>query len=101
MFALHVFVKVKPEAIDAFREASIENARATLAETGNLRFDIMQREEDPCEFIFVEAYREEADHAAHRTTSHFLKWREVVEPMMAGPRRAERFTGVYFPDAAG
>ncbi len=29
--------------------------------------------------------------AAHKTTSHYLAWRDRVAPMMAEPRRGERW----------
>jgi quinol monooxygenase YgiN len=92
MYALYVSSRVRPEFIDAFREASIKNASLTLLESGALRFDVMQRADDPTQFIFIEAYNSQEDHLRHRETLHFLEWRKAVEPMMAEARSAVQFT---------
>lgn len=97
MLVIHVFAKVKPECAEAFAAASIENARQTLEEPGAVRFDVMRSEEDPCSFVFVEAYLRPEDHLAHRETAHYKKWRDTVEPMMAEPRTAKRYTGLFAP----
>lgn len=41
MFIVHVQVHVKPEFIDAFRQATIENARNSVREPGVARFDVV------------------------------------------------------------
>ncbi|MFW5800485.1 MAG: antibiotic biosynthesis monooxygenase [Spirochaeta sp.] len=81
-----VHIKVKPEAVDAFIQATAENHRGSVQETGNLRFDFLQSSEDPTQFVLYEAYRSSDDKAAHKNTPHYLKWRETVASMMAEPR---------------
>ncbi len=92
-----VHVRVKPECIDAFIAASRVNHEQSVREPGNRRFDVLQDPADPARFILYEAYAGGADAAAHKTTAHYLKWRDTVAGMMAEPRRGEPFNGLL-PD---
>jgi len=100
MFIVHVFIHVKAEYVDAFSQASIENARNSVLEQGIARFDVLRDRDDPNRFVLVEVYRSEEAVALHKETSHYKKWREVVEPMMAELRRSIKFTNI-FPDENG
>ena len=100
MHIVHVHVKVKPESVAAFRQASIENARNSIQEPGIARFDVVQQEDDETSFVLVEAYRTPDAPAAHRETTHYARWRDTVEPMMAEPRRKATYNAV-FPDPQG
>jgi quinol monooxygenase YgiN len=97
MFIVHVQVQVKPECIDAFKAATLENAKASIRESGIARFDVVQQIDDPTRFVFVEAYRTTDAPAAHKETSHYATWRDAVAPMMASARTSVKFTNV-FPD---
>jgi quinol monooxygenase YgiN len=99
MLIVHVFVHVKPEAVDAFATATLENARNSVQEPGVVRFDVLRQEDDPTRFVLVEIYRTGGDPALHKETTHYLTWREAVEPMMAEPRRSVRYRPL-FPDDA-
>ena len=100
MLVVHVHVHVKLEFVDAFREASLENARNSVLEPGVARFDVIQNNDDPTRFILVEVYRAPEAPAAHKETAHYQKWRDTVAEMMAEPRSADKFTNL-FPDDAG
>ena len=97
MLIVHVHIHVKPESIDAFREASIENARNSVQEPGIAKFDLFQQADDPARFLLVEVYRHAEGQARHRETAHYAKWRDTVAPMMAEPRASVKYNGV-FPD---
>ena len=99
MLIVHVFVHVKPDAVDAFAAATLENARNSVQEPGVVRFDVVQQDDDPTRFVLVEIYRTPADPARHKETAHYLAWRDTVEPMMAEPRRSVKYRAL-FPDAA-
>lgn len=86
MFVAAVTVYVKKEFIDAFISASIENHENSIRETGNLRFDVLQCSDNPCRFLLYEAYVDESASKAHKTTAHYLRWRDTVESMMEKPR---------------
>ncbi len=100
MFIVHVHVHVRAEQVEAFRAASVENARQSVQEPGVARFDVIQQREDPTRFILVEVYRTPDDPARHKETAHYRKWRDTVESMMAEPRTAVKYVNV-FPDEKG
>ncbi|GIK38559.1 MAG: hypothetical protein BroJett011_23920 [Chloroflexota bacterium] len=100
MFIVHVHVYVKLEFVDAFRAATIENARNSVQEAGIARFDVVQQLDDPSRFVLVEVYRTPDDPARHKETAHYKKWAETVAPMMAEPRSSVKYANVY-PDEAG
>lgn len=100
MLIVHVHVDVKPEYVEAFKAATLENAQQSLREPGVARFDILQQADAPTKFILVEVYRRPDAPAAHKETVHYAKWRDTVAPMMAEPRTSVKFTNV-FPDDTG
>ena len=100
MFIVHVHVHVKLESVDAFREATLENARHSVQEPGIARFDVIQQLDDPTRFVLVEVYRTPEDPARHKETAHYQKWRDTVAEMMAAPRYSVKYANV-FPDDAG
>lgn len=94
-----VTVYVKPERIDEFVEATKKNHAGSVREAGVLRFDVLQREDDPAVFMLYEVYRDQAATGAHKETEHYKTWRKAVEPMMAKPREGTAFT-VIAPERA-
>ena len=100
MFIVHVFVHVKPDRIEDFKQATLENARNSVLEPGIARFDVVQHLEDPTRFILVEVYRTPEDPAKHKETAHYKKWRDTVEDMMAESRTSIKLTNL-FPDEKG
>lgn len=99
MLVVHVNVQVKSEAVEAFKAATLANARASIQEPGIARFDVLQAADDPSRFVLVEVYRTPAAAAAHKETAHYATWRDAVAPMMATPRQSVKFANV-FPDDA-
>ena len=55
MIVTTVLVKVKKDCVEDFISASISNHEASIKEPGNMRFDILQNEEDETSFILYEA----------------------------------------------
>lgn len=100
LLVVHVDVRVKPEFVEAFRAATLENARASVREPGIARFDVVQDLDDPARFVLVEVYRTKDAPAAHKETDHYKRWRDTVADMMAEPRTSRKFVNV-FPDDAG
>jgi (4S)-4-hydroxy-5-phosphonooxypentane-2,3-dione isomerase len=95
MLVVHVHIHVKPEHIDAFKAATLANARASVLESGIARFDVVQQTDDPTHFVLIEAYRTAAAPAAHKETAHYATWRDTVAPMMASPRTSVKFSSVF------
>lgn len=100
MLIVHVHVHVRPEAVEAFKAATLANARASLREAGIARFDVVQQADDPTRFVLVEVYRTAAAPAAHKETAHYAAWRDTVAPMMASPRTSVKFSNLH-PDDTG
>ena len=94
MIVTIVRVRVKPENVDGFIQASIGNHEGSVKEPGNRRFDVIQGENDPTSFVLYEAFESEADIAAHKETEHYRKWRDTVADWMAEPRQATRYTAI-------
>jgi autoinducer 2-degrading protein len=100
MLIVHVHVHVKPESIEAFKQATLINARQSVQEPGIARFDVLQSSDDPTRFVLVEVYRTADDPARHKETAHYAAWRDAVAEMMAEPRTSVKYHNV-FPDDAG
>ncbi len=100
MLVVHVHVHVKEECLQAFKEASIANARNSLQEPGVVRFDVIQQNDDPTRFVLIEVYRTVDDPARHKETAHYAAWRDAVEDMMAAPRCSVKY-GEVFPPSDG
>jgi len=95
MLVVHVHVRVKPDDVARFLAATLANARASVAEPGVLRFDVVQDEADPGHVVLVEVYRDLAANAAHKETAHYALWRDTVADLMAQPRESTRFAAVF------
>lgn len=98
MLIVHVFARVKPEFIEAFRAACEENARLSVREPGIARFDILQDAADPAKFVLNEVYRNPEAPARHKETAHYAAWRDAVAEMMAEPRSSAKYRSVFPAD---
>ena len=96
MLIVHVHVHVKAESIEAFKEITLENARASVKEPGIARFDVVQQADDATRFVLVEVYRTADATAKHKETAHYAKWRDTVAPMMAEPRSSVKYGEVFW-----
>mgnify|MGYP001817942705 CR=1 FL=1 len=90
-----VHVTVKPEHIEDFIEATRRNHEASVMETGNRRFDVLQSADNPTQFVLYEAYESAAEAAAHKETAHYQRWRETVAEWMAQPRQGVAYDGLF------
>jgi autoinducer 2-degrading protein len=90
-----VHVEVKPEHIADFIAATEKNHQASIQETGNRRFDVLQSPDNPAHFILYEAYVSAEDAALHKQTAHYLTWRDTVASWMASPRQGISYNGLF------
>ena len=100
MLIVHVHVRVRPEFVEQFKEATIENARNSVKEPGVARFDVVQQQDDPTRFVLVEVYRTSDAPARHRETAHYLAWKDRVENMLPEPRTRVIYSAVFPYDQA-
>ena len=98
MLIVHVFIHVKLECVEAFKAASLENARNSILEPGIARFDVIQQTDDPTRFVLVEVYRTTEATVQHKETAHYARWRDAVAEMMAEPRSSVKYTNLFPAD---
>jgi (4S)-4-hydroxy-5-phosphonooxypentane-2,3-dione isomerase len=99
MYVVAVTIFVKPGLEHQFIEATLDNARNTRREPGNVRFDVLAAEDDPTRFMLYEVYREKDDFAKHQQTEHYLRWRQAVTDWMATPRVGVKHRPLFFGDS--
>jgi (4S)-4-hydroxy-5-phosphonooxypentane-2,3-dione isomerase len=87
MITTIVYVHVKPDKVKDFIEATVKNHEASVKEDGNMRFDVLQDENDPCRFVLYEAYKS-------KETEHYQTWRKTVAPYMAEQRLGVHYNGI-------
>jgi len=95
MYTTIVHVHVKPDCLDAFIEACRLNHEASITESGNHRFDVLQSSDDEARFVLYEAYATAEDAAAHKQTVHYQAWRDSVADLMAEPRRGDPYQSLF------
>jgi autoinducer 2-degrading protein len=91
--AVHVFVK--PERVDDFIEMIRANHEGSIAEPGCLRFDVARSQADATEFLLWECYVDEEAARFHKTTPHYLAFKEQAPGLLARERVSDLFTGIY------
>ena len=91
---VQVNVKTKPGTQQAFKEASLKNARNSSQELGVARFDVLQDQQDDTKFVHVEIFKNKTASAAHEETAHYLEWKETVADMVVEPLQARKFDNV-------
>jgi (4S)-4-hydroxy-5-phosphonooxypentane-2,3-dione isomerase len=96
MLIVHVHVHVKPDSVEAFRQATLDNARNSVQEPGVVRFDVCQQQDDPTRFVLAEVYRSVEATTAHKEAAHYAKWRDKVAGMMAEPRSSVKYAEVFW-----
>jgi autoinducer 2-degrading protein len=98
MYVVCVTIYIKPDHVQDFIQAILANASSTRQEPGNLRFDVLQAEDDPTRFFLYEVYRSKDDFATHQQTDHYFTWRDAVQSWMAQPRQGARYHTLFFGD---
>jgi autoinducer 2-degrading protein len=98
MYVVSVTIFVKPENIRLFITATFDNARNTRLEPANVRFDVLQAEDDPGRFLLYECYHSKDAFAQHQQTAHYLRWKQAVADWMAQPRQGIRHHALFFGD---
>jgi autoinducer 2-degrading protein len=101
VFVVVVTIFVKPEFVDAFKDATFDNARNTRLEPANVRFDVLQAEDDPARFLLYEAYTSKDGFTAHQQTPHYARWKAAVADWMAQPRQGVKHKSLFFGDGPG
>jgi len=73
-------LRVQADAVDRFKARIERHALlSTGKEPGCRQFDVHQERTDPTLFLLVECYDDEDAFEAHRTSEHYLAFREDVK----------------------
>ena len=97
IFQFHHYIK--PEFIQAYKEAILEDARASVEEEGIIRFEVFQDSEDPSHFSLLEIYKDMAAREFHLQQPYFLKFKDTVvgQEMFARKGEGDQFE-ILFPE---
>lgn len=91
MIVTCIYVHIKPDSVQRFIDATTANHLESVKEPGNLRFDLIQQTDDETRFMLYEAYESDKASAAHKDTSHYLKWSEDVKDLFQEPRHRVKY----------
>ena len=73
-------LRVHAEAVEPFRVRLLRHAHDSVThEAGCTRFDVHQERGNPTLFLLFECYADEAAFELHRTSPHYLAFREDVK----------------------
>ena len=89
-----VHVRVRPEHVEEFIDATRANHEGSVREEGNLRFDVLQDPDHPTSFVLYEAYVDADAARAHKETPHYRDWAATVADWLDGPRTRETYVGL-------
>ena len=98
MLVMHIFCSVKPEMVEAFKDATVKNAGSSIKEPGVIRFDLLQQQDDPAKFVISEVYKSAKAVAVHKETAHYAEWRRHMEATLSGPRSKMLYTSIFPED---
>lgn len=86
MVTLIVDIRIRPEAVETWKRATLVNVAESRKEAGVLLFELMEDRDVSGHFMLIEKYRSDEDMAAHKETPHYLDWKKKAEPLEASPR---------------
>jgi len=98
IFQFHHYVK--PEFVETYKEAILQDARASVEEEGILRFEVFQDKNDPTHFSLLEVYRDQTAREFHLQQPWLLKFKEIVatQDLFAHKGAEDEFDLLYSPD---
>jgi len=94
MVVIQITHHILPEHVDLYLKATLENAKATREEPGNIRFDVLQDQTDPCCFQLYEVYTDREAQQSHLKSEHFALWKNMVQHVFAN-RTINKFDPIY------
>lgn len=99
MFAAYFTINVRPNDMQKFLAACIEEGKASvLDEPDCYRFEILRDKNDQNRICFIEVFKNEQALQAHYETPHFSKMWEAIEGMIDGELGETDMEFVYSSD---
>jgi quinol monooxygenase YgiN len=93
IFQIHHYIK--PDQVEAYKAATLDNAHKTVLEPGVIRFDVFQDATNPSHFSLFEVYQDLAARDAHLQTEHFLKWKDVYLQTQERKGNGDEFNALF------
>jgi (4S)-4-hydroxy-5-phosphonooxypentane-2,3-dione isomerase len=81
MIAFQIYITLKPDRAQEFMEVALNDARRSVEELGNLRFDVYQHQDDPLRLVVMEVYDSPEAFEEHRRQPYVEAWRNAVKEM--------------------
>ncbi len=97
MYIFQVHHYIKPDQIETYKIATLENARMTILEPGVIRFDVFQDSMNSSHFSLLEVYCDTAARDVHLETAHFKMWKDVYLQTQERSGNGDEFNSL-FPD---
>src|SRR5215207_3098318 len=85
-------LRAKPDKVNETKTALSELIGRTRAETGCIVYELMQNNDDPTDFTFVEEWSGDDSLDAHLLTEHIQKLVVRAEDLLAAPPDVRRYT---------
>jgi len=82
----------KPETIDETRAALEAFVEPTRAEAGCIFYELMQNNDDPADFTFVEEWESDETLDAHLESPHISAFKERAGDLLAAEPDVRRYT---------
>lgn len=99
MYCLMVTMQIKPDRVEQFREAILDDAIGSVNdEPGCVRFDVHQDSEDENRFYLYEVYKDAEAFEAHKQAPHFKRFFEATDGIHSVPPEIKRCVNVYPSD---
>ena len=92
---LATYVDVMPSAVASGAILLKQYRNASVQETGNLRFEVLQEIDRPNRFAIVEAWRDKAALDAHAATASTLQFRDKLKAIENAPYDERVSNGLY------
>ena len=86
MVTLIVDIRIRPEAVETWKRATLVNVAESRKEPGIRLFELLEDRDDSAHFMLVEKYRSDADMATHKETPYYKSWKTLAEHLEAMPR---------------
>jgi quinol monooxygenase YgiN len=77
-------ITARPGRQEALRAVMAPLVRATRAEPGCLRYDLLVAGDDPCAFLMFEEWVSAQALATHQQSAHIAAFRAAAEPLLEG-----------------
>ncbi len=87
-------VKARPDKVNELRSALNSLIEPTRKEPGCLSYNLLQNNEDPTEFAFVEEWRNDAALESHLSSRHFKEAAVKLSSLVAGEPDIRRYRTV-------